>query len=290
MQATVHPFDQALALTPQPGTSGPGLFDGQTSPAYANMIGPFGGVTAATLLAAVWQHPQRLGEPIALTVNFAAPIADGGYQLDAQPLRTNRSTQHWLVLMRQQGQVVASATVVTALRRTTWSSVEAGCPQMPAPDTLPVTPSTSRVAWTSRYAMRFAKGSPQLVMGAALAASAAGNWAPGQHTEPRDVESLQWIRDEPPRRLDFMALAAYCDVFFPRIFLRRASWVPVGTVSLSINFHTDAAQLARLGDAAVIGHARAHQFRDGFFDQSAEIWGAGGELLAVSHQMVYYKE
>ena len=67
-----HPFDIAIALRAE----GEGAWQGQTSPAYANMIGPFGGVTAAQALNAVLQHPQRLGEPVAYTVNFAAPVAD----------------------------------------------------------------------------------------------------------------------------------------------------------------------------------------------------------------------
>jgi hypothetical protein len=79
------------------------------------------------------------------------------------------------------------------------------------------------------------------------------------------------VRDEPPRALDFCSLAALCDVFFPRIFVKRASWVPIGTHHL-------------------LAHARANQFRNGYFDQSAELWGPGGELLAVTHRIVYYKE
>ncbi|HEY9094695.1 MAG TPA: thioesterase family protein, partial [Hydrogenophaga sp.] len=37
-------FDSAIALQPQPD----GSFLGHTSPAYANMVGPYGGITAAT--------------------------------------------------------------------------------------------------------------------------------------------------------------------------------------------------------------------------------------------------
>ena len=46
-----HPFDQAIALTP----TAEGAYTGATSPAYANMVGPFGGVTAAVALNAVLQ-------------------------------------------------------------------------------------------------------------------------------------------------------------------------------------------------------------------------------------------
>ncbi|HTD03590.1 MAG TPA: hypothetical protein VK751_07275 [Undibacterium sp.] len=31
-------------------------------------------------------------------------------------------------------------------------------------------------------------------------------------------------------------------------------------------------------------------FNNGYFDQTAEVWSAGGKLLATSHQVVYYKE
>jgi hypothetical protein len=36
--------------------------------------------------------------------------------------------------------------------------------------------------------------------------------------------------------------------------------------------------------------ARGQHYGKGFFDQSAEIWSAGGVMLAASHQVVYFKE
>ena len=103
---TLHPFDQAIALELQPD----GHWLGHTSPAYANMVGPYGGITAAQMLNAVLLHPQRLGDPLALTVNYAAGVADGPFVLQARPARTNRSTQHWVIELLQDGQSVATAT------------------------------------------------------------------------------------------------------------------------------------------------------------------------------------
>ena len=48
-----------------------------------------------------------------------------------------------------------------------------------------------------------------------------------------------WLRDDPPRPLDFASLTAMADVFFPRVWLRRATRVPVGTVSMTVYFHAD---------------------------------------------------
>src|SRR5688572_28854369 len=103
---TEHAFDQAVALQPQAD----GSFLGQTHPAWANMVGPFGGITAAQALNAVLQHPDRLGEPVAFTVNFCAALADGPFSAIARPARTNRSTQHWNVELRQGEQTMLVAT------------------------------------------------------------------------------------------------------------------------------------------------------------------------------------
>ena len=51
----IHPFDTATSLEP----AGDHAWTGHTSPAYANMVGPFGGITAAQALSAVLRHPQR---------------------------------------------------------------------------------------------------------------------------------------------------------------------------------------------------------------------------------------
>lgn len=266
-----HPFDAAIHLEPR----GEGRWRGHTHDAYGNMVGPFGGATAAAALAAVLAHPARQGEPIALTVNFAGPVAQGPFDVEATPARTNRSTQHWSVQMRQGTDVVVTATAVLATRRETWSAVEAGFPQAPPAKTIARTAPLDRVRWTSAYDMRFVQGPLQI-----------GTPPAGE----QDSVSLLWVRDEPPRGLDFRSLAALCDVFFPRIFVKRPSWVPIGTVSFTVYFHADAATLAAIGSHHLLAHARAQQFRNGFFDQSAELWGPGGELLAVTHQIVYYKE
>ncbi len=223
-----HPFDAAIRLEPQ----GEGRWRGHTHEAYGNMVGPFGGATAAAVLAAVLAHPARQGEPIALTVNFAGPVAQGPFDIDTTAARTNRSTQHWSVQMRQGADVVATATAVLALRRETWSAVEAGFPDAPPSETIVRTPPLDRVRWTSAYDMRFVQGPLQMA-----------NPLAGE----RDSVSLLWVRDEPPRALDFCSLAALCDVFFPRLFVKRPSWVPVGTVSYTVYFHADATTLAAMG-------------------------------------------
>jgi hypothetical protein len=97
------------------------------------------------------------------------------------------------------------------------------------------------------------------------------------------------MREAAPRPLDFCSIAALADVFFSRVWLRRTTRVPVGTVSMTVYLHAGATPLAELGHGWVLGQARAQAFRNGFFDQTAQLWGEGGHLLATSHQVVYYK-
>jgi acyl-CoA thioesterase len=265
-----HPFDAAIALRPQDD----GGWRGHTSAAYANMIGPYGGITAAQCLQSVLRHPQRLGDPIAFTVNFAAALADGEFLLRPRPVRTNRSTQHWAVEMLQGEQVVATATAVTAMRRETWSGHEARMPEVPRPDATPRTPRRG-VEWLNRYEMRFLEGPiPKAWDG-----------------EVRD-ESLSrlWVRDDPPRPLDFASLTAIADVFFPRVWLRRAIQTPIGTVSMTVYYHADAHQLAATASGHLLLQARGQGFGGGYFDHGGQLWDEAGALLATTHQVVYYKE
>jgi hypothetical protein len=90
--------------------------------------------------------------------------------------------------------------------------------------------------------------------------------------------------------LDFAALAATSDISFPRIWARRAKWTPAGTVSMTVYFHADAAQLSEVGAGFVLAQARGQVFRNGFFDQSACLWSESGMALATTHQLVYFKE
>ncbi|MFZ6642651.1 acyl-CoA thioesterase [Undibacterium sp. TC4M20W] len=267
----MHPFDKAITLK----LMDDGRFRGQTSPDYANMIGPFGGTTAASLLQAAMQHESRIGDPIALTVNFAAALADGDFDISCRPVRTNRSTQHWSLELIQAGEVAASASAVFALRRDTWSAPEAVPPEMPSAHTLAPLPSGASVKWVSRYEMRFERGGLPVHQDSEM---------------QNNSETRMWIRDEPARPLDFVSLAALCDSFFPRIFVRRRKFVPMGTVSLTTYFHADAALLLKQGDRPVLGVAQAKSFRNGYFDQAAEIWSDDGQLLANSNQIVYYRE
>ena len=264
-------FDEAIALT----AIDQGNYQGNTHPSWENMVGPFGGITAAVLLKSVMLDARRLGDPISLTVNFCAGVTPGAYEVKATPARTNRSTQHWTMALIQEGQTVITATAVTAARRETWSTSDALMPTVGGPNDYPLRANTP-MQWTKRYEMRPIQGAMPDV------------W------DGRESSSLteQWVRNAQPRPLDLLSLTGLCDTFFPRVFIRRAKLVPIGTVSMTCYFHWNDVQLAsHTGDNEfLLCQAKAHAFRNGFFDQTGLLWSESGVLLASTSQIVYFKE
>ena len=269
MTQTTFDFDQATLLQ----DLGNGRYSGSTHSAWMNMVGPFGGITAAVMVQAVTQHPDRLGNPVALTVNFCAGVAEGAFEITARPARTNRSTQHWMIELMQAGSTVITATAVTAVRRTTFSSIESHMPAL-TPAHLLQRSEPPKLPWTHCYDMRALTGHLPTV------------W---DGTEG-DTLTQMWVRDVQERHIDFASLTALADSFFPRVYLRRRTFVPIGTVSMTVYFHADAAELAALGTDFILGQARAQCFFNGFFDHSAQLWSGAGTLLATTHQVVYFKE
>lgn len=262
-------FDQAIALE----SLETGRYSGNTHTEWLNMVGPFGGMTAAVMLQAVMQHPARLGNPVSLTVNFCAGVAEGTFEVSAKPARTNRSTQHWLIELVQGNEIVITATAVTATRRTTFSSNESPKPVVASAQSLLRAPPP-KLPWTHRYDMRSITGHLPAV------------W----DNKEGDTLTQMWVRDVQERAIDFASLTAIADTFFPRVYLRRKTFVPIGTVSMTVYFHADTTELSALGSTFVLGQAKAQCFFNGFFDQYAQLWSEAGTLLATTHQVVYYKE
>ena len=268
--APTHVLDEAVALEP----IGENRFRGRTHAAWANMVGPFGGITAATMLGAILQHPEKHGDPLALTLNYAGPVAEGEFQIEARPARTNRSNQHWWVEMRQGDEVVTTATAITGLRRETWSETETAPPAVPAPEELTAATSDRGVRWVDNYDMRFVTGGWDDV-------------ASGE--EQPESTTTMWIRDVQPRGLDHLALASLCDSFFPRSFLRLGRPVPAGTVTLTIHFLATADEIAAQGADFLLGSVHSHRFHGNYHDEAARLWSRDGTLLATGTQLMYFK-
>jgi acyl-CoA thioesterase len=267
-----HPFDTAIALE----TAGPGRYRGCAPDAYWNMAGPFGGTTAAVLLRAALLEKGDGVEPVALTVNYCAALVQGEFQISVRELRSGKSVRHLSLELTQGDAIAASASVVLALRRDTWSHQAAAMPDVPPPDTLPPMDTTGHLPWLQRYEFRFVHG--------ALRPQAQA------FAQAQSARSVLWVADAPRRALDHLSLAALCDVFFVRVFQVRGTLVPAGTVTMTVHFHAGAAEIAAQGDAPLLGVADAQTFTRNFGDQSAQLWSSRGRLLSTSTQLAWFKE
>jgi len=267
-----HPFDTACALT----RLSEGSFAGQAPQAYWNMAGPFGGTTAAVLLRAALLDQATGIEPVALTVNYCAALGPGAFTIDSRVMRSGKSVRHLCLEMRQQQDIVATASVVLAQRRETWSHQAVAMPAVPPPDAVAPMLSDRRLSWLQRYEFRFVHGP----------------WVPQAqpHATPRSAHSTLWVADKPARALDYLSLAALCDVFFVRAFHVRGTLVPAGTVTMTVHFHASAGEIAAQGASPVLGTVDAHTFTRNFGDQIAQIWSRDGRLLATTTQMTWFKE
>lgn len=257
------------------------------------MVGPFGGITAATVVQAITQHPQCLGEPAALTVNYVAALTAGPFSVSLRIAKTNRSSQHWLIEMSQvqpdgSTAMVVTGTAITAVRRNTYNGTDVEFPVVTPACKLPRWDAAQAgMQWLERYDMRLVRGgvpdfsAPPPPSNANAAGSAIAS--PGSLTQ-------QWVRHSEPRALDYAGLTAMADVFYPRIWRQRHTWVPAGTVSMTVYFHADLADLAATADGFVLCEAHGQAFRNGHSDQTARLWNEAGTLLATTHQLVYYKE
>jgi acyl-CoA thioesterase len=269
-RTTRHLFDEATRVS-----AGDSRWQGQTSEDYWAFVGPFGGATAATILRALIDHPQRSGDPLSLTVNYCALIAEGVFDLDVRLVRANRSTQHWSVELTQGGgDVLTLASAVFAERRPSWSHQQAQFPPVKSFEDIRPFPAFA-ASWVKQYDFRFIEGDP--------------NFGGTKKDVPASALSKMWIGDRIPRRIDALSLMSMSDAFFGRVFHVRRELVPFGTVSLTTYFHTDAEELAREDISRVLAIADARIFHKGYGDQIGELWSPQGRLLATTHQIAYFK-
>ena len=269
---SIHPFDAATKLTPL----GEGRWAGHTGKDYANFVGAFGGLVAASLLNSVVSDPRALGTPVSQTANFCAALAEGPYELHTKLQRGGKYTQHWNVELLQNQQIMATASVVCGTRKPTFSHQPAAMPDVPTADSKAGLPTGIPLEWVNRYDFRFVEGSPAI---------------PKQpHAELRDAKAKVWISDNPPRPLDYLSLAALADCFFLRLLQVRGTMEPMGTVTLTTHFLATSEDLAQQGANPVLGTADSNRMHDHFHDQTMQLFGTDGKVLATGTQLVWFRQ
>jgi Thioesterase-like superfamily len=253
-----------------------------TEPNYGTFVGAFGGWTCASCVMVGSELLGRslgpdAGQPLALTINFIAAVPPGFVQVQATVVAATKSTSHVAVTVcneQANGEAdpvpAATASLVFAKRRP--SEAIAGVPMPAAPPAQSVARSrfaNAQVSWPSQYEHHTVLG------------------VPFQHNA--QMRSLTWTRYADALPLNFARLAAMADASLPRIYFYRDAVVPISTVTMTVQFHCDELELAAVGNDFVLVEALSHSAGHGFFDQHVRIFAHGGQLLATSTQMVWFK-
>ncbi len=138
-------------------------------------------------------------------------------------------------------------------------------------------PTDGRNAFVEQFEFRFVEGALER--------------SPSFDGTLRSARSCLWLNNAVPREWDFVGLAAFCDLFFGRIFHVQGTVFPAATVSMTAYFHVDESHLSTLGSTGpLLGVADASVFEAGFFDQTAQLWSPDGRLLATTTQIVNYRD
>jgi acyl-CoA thioesterase len=258
------------ALDGSAGTSG-ALFAADISPDWRAGRGPHGGYLAAILLRALIdtvEDPSRM--PRSLTIHYASAPQPGPAQIRTTVERQGRSLSTLSARMEQQGVLTALALAAFSVP---WEAPDAS--ELPMPDLAP--PDAERRSTPGLFdgAPKFTR---QLVMQPRVGAVPfAGSGAP--------MEIGGWIGLPEERPVDALALALFCDAWFPPSFIALSEPAVSPTLDLTIHFRQPVSESACDPAALCLSVFGTRLLHDGFFEEDGVIWAADGAVLAQSRQL-----
>jgi acyl-coenzyme A thioesterase PaaI-like protein len=262
----------AMTLT----AAGPGRWTTHAGQAWRNPGGGLWGGYAIGLCVRVMEaEPEAIGEPLSLTLTYAAALPAGDLEIRTRRLRQGGSIGVWEVELYPAGteQVGVHAIVTMARRPSTPAFSFASMPAAPDPESLPspdVTPhGASQHFGAQAFERRTAEGFPP--------------------KPSADSRSLAWVRS---RRgpWDKALLGMVTDNSAPRAFYALGPNVNTTTLSLTVYLHATAAEIAEMGDDYLLIECEGRVGGGGASDERSSYWRRDGKLLATSEQLAWYRE
>jgi acyl-CoA thioesterase len=261
--AREHAFDLATAVR-----GGPGSWTARIDPGWTVGDRPNGGYLLAlatrAALGAV-DHPH----PLAVSGQFLAPPAVGPAELEVVPLRAGRSLSTARVTLAQDGRPLLVALVGAG-------ELDAGAaPDWQRPVGPPALPPVEQCVRGRPEAPGRIRANILDHLDVRLDPATTGSFAgrPSGRLEMRG-----WVRFHDGRPPDPLALLQAVDALPPTSFeLGIPAWAP--TVELTVYLRG----LPAPGWLACV--ARGQLWRDGWFDEDAEVWDAAGRLVAQGRQL-----
>jgi acyl-CoA thioesterase len=253
-------FERDTAVTPR----GDGVFECGIGPDWWVIAGPNGGYIGAIIVRALAADPELDSRPLrSITIHYLGRPEAGPAEIHVEADRHGRSVSFTRGRFVQAGRTLANAAAVFADDRDGVELDTTEPPRVPPPgqaEQLPDSPGGMPFARQLDY---------RPAIGGRL-------FSAGDH-----ALTGGWMRFRDERPLDAAALVALCDSWFPAVFAVVQDPVPVPTLELTVHFR---APLPRPHDWT-LGRYSTRLARDGFLEESAEIYSREGELLAESRQL-----
>ncbi|HZC14750.1 MAG TPA: thioesterase family protein [Thermoleophilaceae bacterium] len=243
---------------------GDGVFDSEISPDWWVVAGPNGGYIGAIIVRALSADPVLGSRPLrSVTIHYLGRPQAGPAEVHVETDRHGRSVSFSRARLGQAGRTLATAAAVFADDRPGLELDGTELPRAPSPDEIEQLPDDeSGLAFARKFDYRPAIGG-RLFSGADEALTGG------------------WIRFRDERPLDAAALVTLCDAWFPAVFAVVSDVLPVPTLELTVHLR---GRLPR-PRAWTLGRWTTKLAREGFLEESAEIYSREGELLAHSRQL-----
>jgi acyl-CoA thioesterase len=273
---TVFDRDTAVTRIERGGDNGApadegALFAATIAPGWRAGRGPHGGYLAAMLLRAlIHTVDDDSRTPRSLTIHYTRAPEPGPIDIRTTVERQGRSLSTLSARMEQNGNVTALALSAFSVP---WTAPAAN--ELPMPDLAP--PDAER-----RSTPKLFKGAPEftrrLVMQARVGAIPfAASGAP--------MKIGGWIGFPEERPVDGLALALFCDAWFPPSFIALDTPAISPTVDLTIHFRQPISECDCDPSALVLSVFDTRLLHDGLFEEDGVIWAPDGSVLAQSRQL-----
>ncbi len=248
-----------------------GSFAATIAPGWRAGRGPHGGYLAAMLLRALIDtvdDPART--PRSLTIHYTRAPEPGPIVLQTTIERQGRSLSTLSARMEQGDRVTALALAAFSVP---WDAPMAN--ELPMPELAP--PDAER-----RSTPKLFEGAPEftrrLVMQPRVGAVPfAGSGAP--------MRIGGWIGFPERRPVDALALALFCDAWFPPSFIALDAPAISPTVDLTIHFRQSISECDCDPAALCLSVFDTRLLHDGLFEEDGVIWAPDGTVLAQSRQL-----
>jgi acyl-CoA thioesterase len=260
-------FDRDTAVT----AHGDGLFEANVASGWRAGRGPHGGYIAAMLLRALIEAVDEDSRtPRSLTIHYTRAPEPGPIEIETTLERQGRSLSTLSARMIQGGKTTALALAAFSVP---WRS--------PGADELPM-PNLAPADEERRSTPRLFDGAPEftrhLVMQPRVGAVPfAGSGAP--------MKVGGWTGLPERRPVDAVALALFCDAWFPPSFIALDVPAISPTVDLTIHFRRPIEDADVDPAALCLGIFQTQLLHDGLFEEDGVIWAADGTVLAQSRQL-----